>query len=132
MKSLDCPYCRKPAVCVPGTVIYPHRADLSGLYYWHCAPCDAYVGCHRAGAGKGNDGRVPLGRLANPELRRAKQRAHAAFDPMWRNRTMSRSAAYIWLAQKMRIPGVQCHIGMFDVAQCEQVSAIIMEHRSQS
>jgi hypothetical protein len=34
---------------------------------------------------------------------------------------MSRNEAYRWLAGVMNIPNKLCHIGMFDVAQCEKV-----------
>jgi len=75
------PYCRAAALLVSGAVLYPHREDLAELKFWQCEPCKAYVGCHRAGVGHG-DGSKPLGTLANEELRRARNRAHAAFDPL--------------------------------------------------
>ena len=67
------------------------------------------------------DGTKPLGRLANAELRQWKQRAHAAFDPVWKARHMSRRDAYAWLAGQMGIKPQDCHIGMFDVNQCRAV-----------
>src|SRR5436309_3529676 len=39
-----CPYCGHFARLVGGDVIYPHRPDLSELWFWQCAPCDAHVG----------------------------------------------------------------------------------------
>lgn len=115
-----CPYCGAFAVLVDGKVIYPHRPDLKYLKFWQCAPCGAYVGCHKRGVGYGN-GTVPLGRLANAELRMEKSRAHRSFDPLWETGMMSRTVAYAWLAVQMGIPRAQCHIGMFDVDQCKQV-----------
>lgn len=109
-----CPYCQAASECVDGTVIYPHRPDLAEKKFWRCAPCDAYVGCH--------DGTPePFGRLANAELRQAKTKAHIAFDPIWRTGRMTRSDAYRWLAEKLGISIDECHIGMFDVEQCEKV-----------
>lgn len=115
-----CPYCHQPAVLVTGEAIYPHRPDLHHKMFWQCKPCSAFVGCHEAGVGQG-DGTKPLGRLANAELRQWKQRAHAAFDPMWKARRMNRRDAYAWLSQQMGIKAQDCHIGMFDVAQCRAV-----------
>jgi len=109
-----CPYCQRDAVKVTGKEIYPHRPDLYAKTFYECDPCDAYVGCH-----PGTD--TPLGRLADPELREAKQRAHATFDPIWKSGRMSRSGAYSWLASQLGIKKSECHIGMFDVEQCRRV-----------
>ena len=124
---MTCPYCNKPAELVSGDVIYPHRPDLAGLNFWLCRPCDAYVGCHRPGAWTEqgiSDGTMPLGRLANAELRRAKSQAHAAFDPLWGKGKMRRSAAYGWLSKQLGIPKQHCHIGMFDAETCAKVVAL--------
>lgn len=119
-----CPYCTGTAVLVTGADIYPHREDLGDKRFWACKPCDAYVGCHPAATAPGGgigDGTVPLGRLANAELRSLKQRAHAAFDPLWKSRAMSRRKAYAWLSKAMGLPSKNTHIGMFDEAQCRAV-----------
>ena len=125
MTTPICPYCNSASVLVGGDAIYPHRPDLYQLKFWQCAPCDAFVGCHKLGAiadGVRSDGSLPLGRLANAELRKAKQSAHAAFDPLWHNGCFdSRRDAYKWLAQKLGISRKVCHIGMFDVTQCHMV-----------
>jgi hypothetical protein len=114
MTPVVCPYCDQHAALVLGSSVYPHRADLNKLRFYICRPCDAWVGCHGSGV-------TPLGRLANAELRRAKMAAHAAFDPLWKRRTMKRSAAYKWLADSLAIDPKDCHIGMFDVQTCERV-----------
>lgn len=118
----SCPYCHNSAHLVTGQIIYPHRPDLWKYKFWLCAPCEAYVGCHKQG-----DGTRPLGRLANRELRDAKQAAHLAFDPLWRNKgkaALSRKEAYAWLAEQLDIDPKDCHIGKFDVARCKAVIAI--------
>jgi hypothetical protein len=97
--------------------IYPHRPDLAKKRFWRCIPCKAYVGCHP-------DSDWPLGRLANAELRAAKVRAHAAFDPMWRRGGMTRNDAYTWLAKALGIERECCHIGEFDVELCESVVSV--------
>lgn len=119
MRTVNCDYCGNPAKLVKGSVIYPHRPDLSKLSFWQCEPCRAYVGCHK------NSNAIPLGRLANAELRKAKNRAHAAFDPLWKSGKMKRSYAYQWLSEQLGIAGKDCHIGMFDVDMCNRVIKII-------
>ncbi len=112
-----CPYCGALAEFVEDSSEF-YRRDYGPLYV--CRPCDARVGCH--------DGtRKPLGQLANKELRAAKMRAHAVFDPYWKgngskrgHRGRRRREAYRILANAMGIPSQECHIGMFDVTQCER------------
>jgi hypothetical protein len=62
--------------------------------------------------------------LANKELRRAKNNAHCAFDPLWQDGTMSRSDAYAWLASQLGISMDSCHIGEFDVEMCSQTVVV--------
>lgn len=121
MRIVNCDYCGNPARLVNGSVIYPHRPDLKNLSFWLCEPCSAYVGCHKNSKSKA----APLGRLANAELRKAKNRAHAAFDPLWKDGNMSRRRAYSWLAKQLGIKEKDCHIGMFDVDMCARVVEVI-------
>lgn len=118
MKEVICPYCGKRAEFVDSAEVYHGRSY--GMIYL-CRPCDAYVGCH--GNGKGDS---PKGRLANAELRRWKIAAHNAFDPLWRFGPFRgrRNIAYAWLAEQMGLPKEKTHIGMFDVAECQQVIQI--------
>lgn len=113
-RTLTCPYCGGPAALVDGRVVYPHRPDLADQRFWRCAPCDAYVGCHRGTT-------RPMGRLADASLRDAKMRAHAAFDRLWQLSGMTRKDAYRWLARALGISTVGCHIGEFDLAMCLRV-----------
>lgn len=112
---VNCDYCQQPAQLVGGDTIYPHRPDLAHKWFYYCAPCIAWVGCH-PGTEK------PLGRLANAELRRAKQDAHAAFDPLWQSGGMKRKAAYAWLAEQLGVERI--HIGKCDLATCRRVVEI--------
>lgn len=121
--EVTCPYCGDQAKLVTGAVIYSHRPDLHEKKFWQCAPCGAYVGCHKPNKGHG-DGTRPLGRLANAELRAAKISAHACFDPIWVMGEMARAQAYKWLASGLGIETKNCHIGMFDVEMCKKVVAL--------
>ena len=57
-------------------------------------------------------------------LRRARHRAHTAFDQMWRRLGMSRSAAYRWLAARLGIAVEKFHMAQFDVTTCHQVTEL--------
>lgn len=114
MKAPICPYCKMESILVSANVVYPHRPDLSGNLVWLCVADHAWVGCH-----KGTP--IPLGRLANAELRKWKQRAHEAFDPFWLRETyprMARHEAYVWLASQLGLSINDTHIGMFDIETC--------------
>lgn len=114
-----CDYCGKQAKLVSSTAVY----DKDYGPVWYCKTCQAWVGVH-----KGTD--IPLGRLADAELRHWKRKAHAAFDPLWWNKEMrTRKAAYEWLAEEMGLPLEKTHIGMFDVDQCKEVVRICNEAR---
>lgn len=133
-QPLTCPYCStedKPVLAelVKGVKLYPDRKDLHRHNFWECSKgCGAYVGCHHGSSG----GRKPLGRLADASLRAAKGRAHRAFDPLWEKKLMKRTQAYTWLAEKLGIPVEACHIGMFDVMQCDQTVQLCARYRPQS
>jgi len=117
MSKVTCPYCNEPAKLITGDKLYPHRRDLYHKFFYQCAPCKAYVGCHP-------DSTKPLGRLATAELRKAKQEAHVAFDSIWRHGDLPRWEAYKWLAKELNIPADTCHIGQFDTSQCRRVIEI--------
>ena len=58
------------------------------------------------------------------DLAKARIRAHGALDALWKLEIMSRSEAYRRLASAMRTPAHECHIGMFDLAQCAEVERL--------
>lgn len=127
----DCPYCQRPSVPATGADIYKHRPDLAHLKFFWCEPCLAYVGTHR------HDGK-PLGTLANAELRKLRNEAHAVFDPIWlepewetlKERSRIRRKAYAWLAQSMGLTVDECHIAMFNEDQCKLVIKLCRERKS--
>ena len=131
MSAPVCPYCRAPAKLVTGAEAYPQRSDLATVRVWICRPCGARVGCH-----PGTD--VPLGTLADAELRRARAEAHDAFDVRWARKgprvrqgwTMTRTDAYLWLAKQLGLGYADCHIGSFDLATCRRVVEICRAAKS--
>ncbi len=124
MSAPVCPYCGAEAALHRSSAKFYRGRDYGPV--WACVPCQAWVGCHPGTS-------TPLGRLANKELRQAKMRAHAAFDPLWKRingeRKMSRGNAYRWLSDRLGIPFDDCHIGMFDIDTCGRVVEVCSEHR---
>lgn len=120
MKKVICDYCGSRAKLVDSNVIYGR--SYGKIYL--CEKCGAYVGVH-----KGTD--VPLGRLANAELRYWKMQAHAAFDPLWKYGKFKgfRKVAYGWLSDQLSLPPEKTHIGMFDVDQCKKVIEVCNAER---
>lgn len=123
-----CPYCGNPAELRDSSCIYGKSFGM----IWLCAPCDAYVGCH-----KNSRRHAPLGRLANRELRLWKQRAHEAFDILWQrkiekegcSKSDARNTGYAWLAAQLGIDMKDCHIGMFDVDLCRKAVDVCGKYR---
>lgn len=119
--GLSCPYCGAPTRLVDDSEIY---GMSFGSKCRVCIPCDAWVGCHR-----GSD--RALGRLANKKLRDLRHRAHEAFDPIWKDGYLPRSAAYEVLSSAFELPIEQTHIGMFDEEMCRKtinLSGIILKN----
>jgi hypothetical protein len=119
-----CPYCSNDAVLVTGREIYritPKLEHVADKRFWQCKPCDAYCGCHPSTRHTGYSDSVPLGTLADAELRAARNRAHAALDPYWQNKIAPRTKVYARLARELQIPSEHCHIAMFNVRRCEAV-----------
>jgi ssDNA-binding Zn-finger/Zn-ribbon topoisomerase 1 len=119
-----CPYCGTTARLAQSKQVY--RRDYGG-WLWVCGQyprCDSYVGCH-----KGT--KLPLGIMANAELRELKQKCHAAFDPLWKSGRMTRDEAYEALAAAMCIPFFECHIGEFNVLRCKAALDCIRRIKSE-
>ncbi len=68
-----------------------------------------------------------MGTLANAELADYRKRAHAAFDPIWKEKRMSRHEAYRWLAKKLGIRMTECHIAMFEIEDCRRAIEAVRE-----
>ena len=118
--SYTCRYCGKPATIRDSAEIYHGRSFGMALICTGYPACDSFVGCHK-------DTGLPKGSLANAETREWRKRAHAAFDPVWRGpqRKWDRGTAYCWLQNEMSLIPRECHIGLFDRQQCEQVIALV-------
>lgn len=112
--------------CGPRTPVFPaHHEEVYGYgrsygewpYVYLCESCGAYVGLHPH-----TD--LPLGTLADKDLRKARKQNKAKFNRLMTQAMLSRSEAYQWLAEAMSIPAAECHWGWFEIEQCEQAGRL--------
>lgn len=120
IKGEICPYCNCGTELVLGDIIYPTRVNdhprptfLDKKYYVCKLSPNHYVGTYA-------DNITSLGRLADTELRKLKNRGHTVFDPLWKNKVHFKNQrdAYKWLSEKMNLPIDLTHFGMFTNEQC--------------
>jgi len=103
-----CDFCGSPVIFTSNAEIYGKEYGSGKCY--KCTSCDSYVGVHE-------NTLIPLGRLANKELRKLKKQCHNMFDPIWNNNNnkyINREQAYGRLANLLGIPASDCHFGWFD------------------
>ena len=115
--AVTCIECGAGASLTDGRAIYPHRRDLYSKAFYRCR-CGAYCGCHPGTT-------TALGSPCGPETRKARSAAHAAFDPLWRSKKMSRASAYAWLSEATGIPRERCHMGMMTADEARKVVAAV-------
>lgn len=115
-----CRYCGSPVVLTSNSEIYGREYGNGKCYL--CRNCKAFVGVHTGTI-------IPLGTLANSELRKARNKAHSEFDKLWKCSTkiMTRYNAYNWLSQKLNLNLKDTHIALFEKEQCEQVIKLVKE-----
>lgn len=118
--NIKCPYCRSQAFLRPATVVYGPKASDPSAKLYVCARypmCDSYVAAHRKSL-------LPMGTLADGELRRKRKAAHLVLDQLWQSGLMSRKEAYRMLQLYMGIPEEEAHIAKFSLERCDQVIAL--------
>jgi zinc-finger-containing domain len=94
-----CPKCGEPAT-VTATQYRPW-AQCCGLHSWDLKP------------------------LVDPDTHKARNAAHAAFDPLWQRRTLSRGEAYRRLQIATGLSSADCHISLMSEAQALRVVEIV-------
>lgn len=106
--------------CIENEKLYGIRKG-KWPYVWRCLNCNASVGCHP------NTFR-PLGKMASRAVRVLRKDAHIVFDQLWQSGLLTRSAAYLWLADKLNISVAECHISLLSMAQLKRTIAISQAH----
>ena len=74
-KTIHCPYCGAKATLHPSRYVYGDANKNNGFVYAcdRYPRCDSYVSAHQKS-------RLPMGTLANGDLRNKRIQAHKAFD----------------------------------------------------
>lgn len=130
IKGYYCHYCNCTTELVSGEIIYPHKLKeeprpkyLDKMFYKCVQDANHYVGTYR-------DNVTSLGRVADNDLRRLKNKGHRTFDPLWKEFKFfkSQQEAYDWLSQEMEIAPKYTHFGMFTNEQCEKAIFICEEY----
>lgn len=122
-----CRYCGGAVRLVSASKVYgPAAAARLGIErqsFYQCQNCNARVGCHPGST-------RPLGNLANEALRMKRMETHHAFDSFWKERGMSRTQAYKWMAKKMRLSEELAHIGGFEIDRCQKLIKLCEKERN--
>jgi hypothetical protein len=118
MKPQRCPFCNSRVSLIDSAKVFGYSYGF--IYLCDAYPkCDARVKCHPRTI-------IPMGTLADRELRRWRSLAHRKFDPLWQSGVFSsRQAAYKWLSKAMRLPLERTHVAMFDIRQCQRAITLI-------
>lgn len=113
--GMRCQYCGGTVVLRSADGIYHDNSKNTML--WVCSNypnCDAYVRTHPGTT-------IPVGTLANHELRALRNKAHHYFDQLYLSGMMSKQDAYLWLAGLLQVPLSKAHIGFLGEYYCMQV-----------
>lgn len=116
-KPTECRYCQGTVVLVNNREIYGTSVGNWPFVYRCQGQCEAYVGVHA-------DTDIPLGILADAELRKIKVCAKQSFHTMMYSRRLKRTDAYNWLAEQLGIPASHAHYGWFDMETVKRAYAI--------
>ncbi len=119
-----CPYCGRKAVLRNASYVYGERCIRPDKHLYVCSGypkhCDAYVGVHEHNL-------MPLGTMADGELRHLRIEAHYALNTVWKRGYMTKKGVYAWLANKMNLREKDMHIGHFSYYCCEESIRICRE-----
>lgn len=124
--NIKCPYCGAQAFLRPASVLGKTGRNEANEKYYVCARypfCDSYVKAH-------HHNQMPMGTLANPELRVKRREAHKAMQELIDCGLMSRKEIYHWLQMQMGLPQSEAHIAKFSDQRCEQVIRLCHQFRS--
>lgn len=106
----------KPGACAPKQApACPKCGNLARITATQYGPRAACCGLHSWG----------LKPLVDPDTHKARNAAHAAFDPLWQHGTFRRGEAYRRLHAAMQITSEKCHIAQMTASQARRVVEIV-------
>ena len=70
---------------------------------------------------------LPMGTLANGDLRHKRILAHRALKKLQQDCHMEKWEVYIWLQAKLGLDARQTHIGQFSEYMCDQVISLCQQ-----
>ena len=122
-----CRYCGGVVRLAPAAEVYgaaaARRLGIEREKFYQCQNCNARVGCHKGTT-------WPLGNLANETLRLKRKETHQIFDSFWRERGMTRTQGYHWMAKKLRLSEPLAHIGGFEMDRCQRLIDLCEKERN--
>lgn len=122
-RQIKCPYCHAQATLRPASIVYGTNKQSKGKYLYLCdrwPACDAYVSAHEHTL-------LPMGTLANGDLRHKRILAHRALKQFQKDCHMEKWEVYIWLQAKLGLHASQAHIGQFSEYMCDQVISLCQQ-----
>lgn len=87
--------------------------------------CEHWPRC--TGTMPANQDGKPRGKPRTKELQGWRNRAHQTFDPIWKNKHMSRGQAYAWLKKQLGWDHAP-HMGEMTIEECQKVIEIVRQH----
>lgn len=111
-------YARPERCPEDGGELVERVTEHGGRILRECSTCTVRQWCDTQGR--------PTGTPGNAFLRRARWRAHEAFDRIWEHGHMSRKEAYAWLQAAMDSP-VAVHVGELGTEECLRVEHLSVE-----
>lgn len=118
----SCRYCHGKVICVQNYVIYGRNyGEWPWVYV--CEKCNARIGLHPRT-------NIPLGTIADDELRRKRGEAKELFLFMKDRFNLSRDEAYAQLSVLLKKPPEETHFGMFELIDCTNAIRLLSEIKS--
>lgn len=126
--NIYCCQCEKDvdARLTSGKEIYPHRNDLASIPFWKCDACGNNVGCHH----KTKTPTKPLGVIASPAIKNARQHLHRIIDPLWQSGLMKRKEVYRMISDRLGWEYHTAEIRTIDQARDAYRAAISLQSKN--
>ncbi len=113
-KLIKCPYCGATAYITHSSIVYGDNQKDRNIYVCGNYPkCDSYV--------YANNNNIPLGNLANAELRKLRMKAHRLVDEVVFQGIMTKRDFYFWLEIRLNKSKKDAHISKLTNEECTKL-----------